>query len=86
MTFSALERMLEPLSRCLDTDTARRIVESGIDPDLQVRLDELAERANLGLLSDDERFEYQGYVDAADLIAVFKAKARHILNASGTPG
>jgi hypothetical protein len=34
---------------------------------------------------DEERAEYQGYVDAADMIAIFKAKARHILNASDTP-
>jgi hypothetical protein len=80
MTFTALERMLDPLSRCLDKETARRIVESEIDPALQVRLDELAERVNEGSLTDEERSEYQSYVDAADLIAVFKAKARHILN------
>ena len=33
----------------------------------------------------EARFADQGYVDAADLIAVFKAKARHILNAPGSP-
>ena len=40
------------------------------------RIDYLAERANDGVLSDEEREEYAGYLHAIDVIAVLQAKAR----------
>ncbi|HVA51166.1 MAG TPA: hypothetical protein VNH11_32795 [Pirellulales bacterium] len=45
------------------------IIELRIDPELQTRLDELAEKANQGSLSPDERKEYEGYIEELDIIA-----------------
>ena len=81
-TVSALDKMLDPMARCLTSEVAQRIVEFRIDPDVESRVESLAEKANDGLLSDEERIEYQGYVDAADFIAIFKSKARRMLSAS----
>jgi hypothetical protein len=78
---SALERMLEPLCACLNREAAERIVQFQVDDAIQARVDELAQRANEGLLTRDERSEYQGYVDAADMIAIFKLKAKRLLQA-----
>jgi len=39
----------------------------------------LAERANEGLLSDDERAEYEAFINAADFISILKLKARRNL-------
>lgn len=71
-----LNGLLEPLSRCLDDESARRVVDLQIDPTVQACIDILAERANEGTLSDIERSEYEALVNAADIISVLKLKAR----------
>jgi hypothetical protein len=81
----ALDRMLGPLGDCLNAETARKVVEMRIDPEIVARVEVLADKANEGLLTEEERAEYQSYVDAADLIAIVKAKARGILEVNGNP-
>jgi hypothetical protein len=83
-TISVLDRMLDPLSRCFDTDSARRVVELGADPVVQARVDLLAERANEGLLTDVERAEYEAYINVDDLISILKLKAQRQLASSGS--
>ena len=73
---TALDGLLEPLSRCLDAESAKRVVEFRIDPAVQARLGVLAEKANDGTLSDDERTEYEAFINAADFISKFKLKVR----------
>ena len=64
------------MSRCLDTESARRIVDFQVDPPVQERIDSLVELANEGTLSDTERSEYEALINAADFIAILKLKAR----------
>src|SRR6266542_483736 len=73
---SGLDGILEPLSRCLDPESARRIVDFQISRLVQERIDALAERANQGTLSDGERSEYEALITAADFISILKLKAR----------
>ena len=40
----------------------------------------LAERANQGALSEDERADYEALINTADLIAILKLKVRRSLN------
>jgi len=49
---TVLDQFLDPLSRCLDTESARRVLALGVSASVQERVDTLAERANEGLLSD----------------------------------
>ena len=70
-----LDQFLDPLSRCLDEESARRVVALGIAAPVQERVDILAERANEGLLSDDERAEYETLINVADFISILKLKA-----------
>ena len=72
---SVLDGLLEPLSRCLDADSARRVVELRVAPPIQERIDTLAELANEGQLTDDERAEYEALINAADFISILKRKA-----------
>ncbi len=74
-----LDRFLDPVTEILPPETARKILELRLDPELQARLDVLAEKANQGTLSAEEREEYEEYVEGLDLIAVFKLKARAAL-------
>ena len=82
---SVLDRMLEPLTRCLDVESAKRITALAVDPMVQTRVDELAERANEGLLTAEERSEYEAYINADDFIAIFKLKATRLLARNGLP-
>ena len=74
-----LDRLLEPLAASLSPDVAARIADLRADEAMQSRIDYLAERANEGLLTPEERDEYAGYLHAIDVIAVLQAKARALL-------
>ncbi len=78
-----LDELLEPLSHCLDTDSARRVAEFRIAPRVQERIRTLAERANDGLLRDEERLEYEALINAADIITILKLKAERSLRSNG---
>src|SRR5262249_19588628 len=75
----SLERLLDPVSRCLTPEVARRLIELRADPELQARVDVLAEKCSEGQLSAEEREEYETYVRFSRFIAVLQAKARKLL-------
>ena len=79
----SLDGLLDPLSHCLDDESARRVVDFQIDPNVQARVDVLAERANEGLLTAEERSEYEAFINAAHVITILKLKARRNLNRTG---
>lgn len=75
-----LDRILDPVSEALTPESARRLVALRADALAQRRMDELAEKCIEGLLTPDERTEYEAYVSAANLLAVLQAKARRLLS------
>jgi len=75
-----LDALFDPLSRCLDPESARRVADFRIDPEVQTRVDALAEKANEGSLTSDEQSAYEAFVNAADFISILKLKARRQLN------
>jgi hypothetical protein len=79
---SGLDGLLDPLSRCLDADSARRVVDLQLDPPIQERISMLAERANEGTLTDAERSEYEALINAAEFISILKLKARLYLEST----
>jgi hypothetical protein len=81
---TVLDRMLDPLSRCLDAESAKRVLALGIDPVVQARVDVLAERANEGVLTPEERAEYEAYINADDFISILKMKAERHLRSNGS--
>ena len=72
---TGLDGLLEPLSLCLDAESARRLVAFRIDPHVLARMEVLGERANEGHITADERSEYEGLINAADLISILRLKA-----------
>lgn len=80
---TAMDSLLDPLSRCLDAESAQRVAEFRIDPVVQARIDILAQRANDGVLNEEERAEYEAYTNAADFISILKLKTRRQLNSNG---
>jgi hypothetical protein len=49
-----LDRLLDPVARCFTADVAQRLVEMRPDPGTQARIDELAAKANEGMLTAAE--------------------------------
>lgn len=80
---STVGGLLEPLTRCLDSESVRRLAEFQIAPEVQERLRELAERANDGELTVEERAEYEALTNAADFVSILKLQARQQSIAGG---
>jgi hypothetical protein len=78
-SIAALDRVFDPVGRCLTSGVARRIVALRADPVLSARIQELADKANEGQLDSEERAEYEAYVRAIDLISILQSKARRFL-------
>lgn len=74
-----LDRLLEPIAGCLSPDVAAKVADLQADDAMQDRIDYLAQRANEGLLTDEEREEYSGYLHAIDVITILQAKARSVI-------
>jgi hypothetical protein len=79
MTTSLLDQLIEPFAECLTTDAARKIVDLKADYALQSRVDELADKANRGILSAEERADYDRYLAAFHFVSVMQSKARRML-------
>ena len=81
MTTTVLDRLIEPLAECLTLDAARKIVALTADPTSQQHIDDLADKANQGTLTDDEKSEYDRCLAAFHVITVMQARARRLLRA-----
>ena len=77
-----LDQILDPFTQCLDAASAQRVVEFGLAPAVQQRVDALAERANEGVLTEDERADYEALINAADFIAILKLKVQRRLTST----
>jgi hypothetical protein len=80
METTTLERMVDPVSRCLTPEVARQIVALRADPALEQRVEELARKAENDLLNEAEHDEYETYVRASKFISILQSKARVLLS------
>lgn len=80
-----LERLLEPVSSCLNEEAARKLIGLKADRKAQARVAELARKCNEGELTPEERAEYEIYVLAGEFIAILQAQARMLLAHRGQP-
>ena len=80
-----LDQMLDPFTQCLDESSARRVIDFGLSASVQQKMDALAERANEGLLTAQERTDYEALINAADFIAILKLKAKRRLSTNRHP-
>jgi hypothetical protein len=76
---SILEPVIAPLGRCLTPETARKILSIAPDKKARRRIEELAAKCDEGVLTADERAEYELFVDVGDLVALLQGKARRYL-------
>jgi hypothetical protein len=76
---NVFDQLLSPITDHLTPEAAEEIVKFKIDAQTQAKVNELADRANEGLLTDEERAEYLSFVEAMDLIGILQCKARQML-------
>jgi len=77
---TVLDQVFDSVADCLTPEVARKIIAVEIDPGAQVRIDELARKANQGTLTPEERDQYAEFIEAIDLLAIFQAKAQLALS------
>jgi len=75
---TVLDELLDPISRCLSPDVARRIAGLRASPQVQQKMDDFAEKSTKGTLTAAERTEYETCVRAIDFIGLLQAKARAV--------
>jgi hypothetical protein len=83
--FSLLDRLLDPVTRSLNPEAAQALLQVRADAQAQARVAELADKCNEGTLSEGERAEYDTYVWAGRMVALFQAKARLLLSKGANP-
>lgn len=77
---AVLDKLLLPLTACFTPDVARRIAALRASPEVQARLDELADKCSEGTLTPDERGVYEAAVRVVNFIGVLQAKARAMVD------
>ena len=76
---AAFDRGVRPLMQILLPEKTEAVISFGADPELQERIDELAERSAEGQLTEAERSEYAGYVRANKFVAILQQHARRLM-------
>ena len=71
-----LESLAESVAACLDAPSLRAVANLELDPRTRERLDELADKANEGRLSAEERVEYQAFIGASEFLGLAQLRAR----------
>jgi hypothetical protein len=79
----AFHRGTAPIFELLTPEQLQQLSQLQADPSLADRIQELAEKANEGNLTDSETAEYEAYIEANNLLAVLQAEARFRLTRTG---
>ena len=76
----AFDRGIRPVMEIVLPDRADAIIHFRADPQLEARIEELAQKSTEGQLTNDERAEYAGYIRANKFIAILKRQAQRLTN------
>jgi hypothetical protein len=71
-----LDALADSVAACLDAPSVRAIANLELDTRAKNRLDELADKANEGQLTPDERTEYETFISISDFIGLAQLRAR----------
>ena len=84
-TPAVLDRLLEPIGRCLSPRAARELLKLRADDDAQSHIEDLARKSTAGKLTTEERSEYEALIAAGTVVAILQAQACHVLAKSSSP-
>ena len=80
-TTDLLEQVLDPVVDCLTPEAARTVVSLRAPPDVQARMDQLADLANEGVLTPSDSADYEKFRATFHVITFLQSKARQLLSA-----
>lgn len=76
---AVLDELLGPVTDCFTQEVAHRIAGLRASPEIEARLDNLADKCSEAAPTHDERAAYEAAVRAVNFIGVLQAKARAML-------
>jgi hypothetical protein len=76
---AGLAKILDPVVECFTLEVAKRVGELRADPEVQARIEVLADKCNEGTMTPEETAEYDAYIHAMDVVAVLQKQARALL-------
>ncbi|PWU16352.1 MAG: hypothetical protein C5B50_13825 [Verrucomicrobia bacterium] len=71
-----LEALADSVAACLDKASLEAIAHLELDPVARERLDELADKANEGQITPEERSEYQSFIRVTEFLGLAQLRAR----------
>ncbi len=74
---TSLRRYLEQFTETFTPELADHFANLPPNAEFQAILDDLGHKANEGTLTQEERQEYETYVEAMDVITLLRLKANH---------
>jgi hypothetical protein len=81
---AAFDRGVDPILDFFSVEQARALVAYRGDETMRERIEELACKSTEGELTDSERAEYEGYIQANKFVAILQAKAKKLLEHSSS--
>lgn len=75
----AFDRGVRPVLQIVLPEKAKAVVNFRVDPKLQARIEELADKSTEGQLTEAEKAEYAGYVRANKFVAILQRQARQLV-------
>lgn len=82
MSVTSLNALMTPVTDCLDVPSLEALVKLRASPEAQARMDWLAAQAREGLLSTEEKAEYESCVMFGNFLGILQSKAQKKLNAA----
>lgn len=82
MNPNSLDSLLACVADSLDLNALKALVEMRAPPEATERMSWLAERANEGLLTEEERHEYHSAISFANFLGMLQSTARLKLKAA----
>ncbi|MEQ8209545.1 MAG: hypothetical protein RH917_06910 [Lacipirellulaceae bacterium] len=79
VTANTIDRFLGFDTQKFSPDMANAILAFQATNEVQQRVQELAEKANFGTLTEEERSEYFQYIELDEVLMIAKARARKYL-------
>lgn len=76
IALSILRRLIDDRAGGLPPAVAEAVLRLRFLDEDQARVEELASKSNQGTLTPEEAEQYDGYIAAADLLSLWKSKAR----------
>jgi hypothetical protein len=79
---TAFDRSVRPVVESVFRERTQLVLGYRPSPELQARIEELAEKSTEGRLTETEREEYAGYVRANKFVAILQRLAREVSKAA----